>query len=338
MRLGIAIEETWGFFNEIFEDLTSYYETSIFKSRSWNLPIFHSRINQYLFQHDLKNFMQRNDVVYFEWASRLLVVASRQPKVCGIVTRLHRYEMYTWVDRVNWDAVDKIIVVSHAKEREFASKFPQHAAKVVVSSPSISLEKFIVRPKTFNGDIGILCHLTPRKRVYELILTFYELISAGHDLHLHIGGGADSAYGDYHLALHSIVKKLDIQDRVTFYGNVSDPWNWYQHIDIFISNSYSEGLQVALMEAMASGCYALSHCWDGAEEMLPAENIFFTESELKEKIIEYSGTPANAKENLKMLMREIACNKFDINQTKAQIRDVIYSVASIAPPKNGNSG
>ncbi len=328
MHLGIAIQETWNFFDDIYSDLSSSYQTSVFKYRTWKFPVFHTRINQYLFYHDLAAFMQKNDVVFFEWASGLLSVASHLPKVCGIVTRLHRYEMYTWVNRINWDAVDKIIVVSDAKKKEFISRFPEQAEKIVVSSPSISLEKFIPKPKNFNGDIGILCQLTPRKRVYELILTFYELLKLRNNLHLHIAGAPDPAQEDYYQALKFLVKELDLHDNVTFYGKVTDPWNWYQNIDIFISNSYSEGLQVALMEAMASGCYCLSHCWDGAEEMLPDSHLYRSDNELQEKIIQFIETSDVEKQRIRQIMRGIACEKFDIEQTKTQIRQVIEEVGA----------
>jgi glycosyltransferase involved in cell wall biosynthesis len=335
MHLGIAIEETWGFFNEIYADLTKQYQTTVFHRRSWQLPVFHARINQYLFRHDLQAFMRANDVVFFEWTSGLLAAATRLPKVCGIVTRLHRYEMYGWVNRVNWDAVDKIIVVSHAKKQEFIARFPEQAAKIVVSGPSTNLEKFRPQPKVFQGDIGILCHLTPRKRVYDLILTFYELTQHRNDLHLHIAGGMDSAFEDYYDALHYLVKKLNLQDKVTFYGNVTDTWDWYHKIDIFISNSYSEGLQVAPMEAMASGCYCLSHRWDGADELLPQENLFYTSTELKEKILRYYELPETQKHQQKAQMHALAGENFDIRHTIAQIIETIEEVAASQHSKNG---
>jgi len=327
MRLGIAIQETWGFFNDIFAELQTRYVASVFTPRSWRLPIFNSRINQYLFRQDLQNFMAGNDVVFFEWASELLVAATHLPKVSGIVTRLHRYEMYQWVSKVNWDAVDRIIVVSHAKKKEFLEKFPLQAGKLVVSGPSTSLDKFIPNPKEFNGDIGILCHLTPRKRVYDLILTFYELLQQKSDLHLHIAGGMDPTFEDYYSSLQSIVTDLDIKEKVTFYGNVADTCNWYHKIDIFISNSYSEGLQVAPMEAMASGCYCLSHRWRGADELLPEEYLYFTDSELQDKILRYCETSDMEKTKQKERMRMLAQKNFDINETIRQVTQVIDDVA-----------
>lgn len=329
MRLGIANQETWSFFQEIYTSLTQRYETSLFRRRTWSLPILQDRLNRYLFHHDLQTFLQVNDIVFFEWASELLAVATHLPKTCGIVTRLHRYEMYEWINRINWEVVDKIIVVSQAKKRELIAQFPQQTAKIVVAAPSTSLDKFTPKPKPFAGDIGILCHLTPRKRVYDLILAFYELNQKSADWHLHIAGSPVPAHVDYAAALHDLVDKLNLQNKVTFYGQVDDAWNWYHKIDIFISNSYSEGLQVAPMEAMASGCYCLVHHWSGAEDMLPPENLFYTSTQLQEKLIRYADLREEEKNRRKAHMRALACEKFDIRHTAAQIIQTIEEVAVV---------
>jgi glycosyltransferase involved in cell wall biosynthesis len=204
---------------------------------------------------------------------------------------------------------------------------------MVVSGPSTLLEKFTPQPKTFNGDLGILCHLTPRKRVYDLILVFAELLKVREDLHLHIAGGLDPAFEDYYYALQSIVTDLRLQEKVTFYGHVKETWSWYHKIDVFISNSYSEGLQVAPMEAMASGCYCLSHLWRGADELLPEEYLFFTDADLKEKILQYCIMSEAERETQKKRMRILAEERFDINQT---IRQIIHAVDEVgSKPKLG---
>lgn len=326
MKLGIANQETWGFFNEIYADLSNRYQTSIFERRNFSLPIFNARINRYLFHKDMQNFMKQNDVAFFEWASELLMTATHLPKTCGIVTRLHRQEMYRWADKINWDPVDKVILVSKAKQREFISMFPQQASKTMVASPSTPLDKFKPKAKTFSGDIGILCHLTPRKRVYDLILDFYELDQRQEGFHLHIGGDRHDWYRDYYRALHFIVEDLKLQEKVTFYDHVSEPWTWYHKIDIFISNSFSEGLQVSPMEAMASGCYCLTHRWEGADELLPKAYQFITSSELQDKILQYSQLPEAEKQEQRERMHQIARERFDIKKTIIQVRDAIEEV------------
>jgi len=244
--------------------------------------------------------------------------------------------MYQWAERINWSVVDRVILVSQAKQREFNMRFPGYAHKSIVVSPSTSLIKFSPRPRRFEGDIGILCHLTPRKRVYELILAFYELTKKRDYLRLHIAGGQDPAYEDYYSTLQYIVRKLGLQDKVIFYGHITETWDWYHRIDIFISNSYSEGLQVAPMEAMASGCYCLAHCWDGADELLPEENLFFTNGELQEKILNYCDILESERQRIIEQMRTLAVEKFDINQTKTQIRQILEEVGAISYEKKVN--
>ncbi len=327
MRIGIAIEETWSFLNEIYADLNEHHQVSLYKKQTLNLPFFSERINRRIYRRDWQRFLSENEVVFFEWASELLIYASQLPKTCGIVTRLHRYEMYQWVHQVNWDHVDKIILVSRAKQNEFCERFPRQAAKTIVIPEAISVEKFKPVSRPFKGDIGILCHLTPRKRVYETILAFAELLQVQDTYHLHVAGGEHVLHRDYYRALQTIVRELGIESNVTFYGNITNPESWYENIDIFLSNSYSEGLQVAPMEAMASECYVLSHGWEGADELLPEQNLYITDRELISKILEYSAAPDRVKHERKALLRDRVIRNFNIDQTKVHIRSVIENAA-----------
>ena len=328
MRIGIANEETWDFFHEIYDELREHHQVDLFERKENRLPFFKERINSYLFQRQMERLLLDNDVVFFEWASHLLAAATQFPKTCGIVTRLHRYEMYQWVDKINWDAVDKIILVSEAKRREFIDLFPDQASKVIVIYEAVDPSQYQFSPKAFAGNIGILCHLTPRKRVYELILAFNELVDAREGLHLHIAGGPPVSFGDYYSALQHIVSDLGLEEQVTFYGSVEEPANWYSQIDIFISNSYSEGLQVALLEAMASGCFCLAHRWDGAEEALPEEYLYYSDSELQQRILTYCSNSEADKKQIMAGMRNIVSEKFNIDKSKAAVRKIVEEAAN----------
>lgn len=328
MKLGVVIEETWDFFHTVYANFEASCDTRLFRRRGLKSGPFHMRINNALLRSDLQSFMAANDVVFFEWASELLALASHLPKRCGIVTRLHRYELYQWADRINWEAVDSVILVSEAKRREFTARFPAQAHKIAVITEGVDLNKFQFKPKPFRGNIGILCHLSPRKRVYETILAFSELAAQEPGLHLHIAGSAGPAFGDYKEALHFLVRKLQLESRVTFYGSVKDTWNWYPNIDVFISNSYSEGLQVAPMEAMATGCYVLSHHWHGADELVPPENLFFTDRQLQEKLLAYMALPEAQKLAAAEAMRRRACEHFDERAHLPRINQVVADAAA----------
>lgn len=336
MRIGVAIEETWAFFHEIYAELKAHHQVRQFERTQISAPIFTERLNRRRFHQHLQSFLQENDVVFFEWSSELLAIASHLPKTGKIVTRLHRYEMYRWADHINWDHVDCLILVSEAKRREFLNKYPAPNTKVVVIPEAISLARFQPSDKTFQGDIGTLCNLIPRKRVYELILVFYELIKTHPHLRLHIGGGKSPNFLEYPDNLYALVRRLGIQDKVIFYGKVTNPEEWYQNIDIFVSNSYSEGLQVALLESMASGVFSLSHAWEGADEILPAENLFYTDVELVAQISRYLECTKDERSHLNNTMRPRVMEKCDIVQVKEHIRLLIEYIGSRNPVREKN--
>ena len=323
MKLGVAIEESWAFFHEVYAEFDARHETTLFEARRVRVPILRERLNRAVWRRDLQAFLRRNEVVFFEWASRLLAEATHMPKTCAIVTRLHRYEMYQWADRVNWKAVDRVILVSEAKRREFLGRFPGMADKIAVVPEAVSLEKFPRSLKEYQGRLGTLCHLSPRKRVYELILAFSDLLRREGTFSLHIGGGPHPRFPDYEEALHSLVRRLGLQDRVTFYGPVNDPAAWYGRIDVFISNSYSEGLQVSPMEAIAAGCDCLSHGWDGADELLPSEHLYYTDSQLMEKVLRLSRLSPDERRLRQERLHEWVTSKFNVHNTKARLLGIL---------------
>ena len=175
IRLGVVNPDTWDFLNDLYAFLSQRYITTVFKPKTSRFPIFRQRIDRHLLGRDLDRLFRRSDVVFFEWASDLLALATSRPKMGPIVTRLHRWELYAWAHLVNWNLVDYVILVSEAKRREFLKLFPALAAKTRVIPACISLNRFAYSEKEFSGAIGTLCHLMPRKRLYDLILLFSEL-------------------------------------------------------------------------------------------------------------------------------------------------------------------
>ncbi len=334
-RLGIFVGEhgNWTFFRDIFADLSKYYQTDVFVEKTYNTPLLHGRLNRWAYQNQIKQIVNRNDICFFEWASELLIPASQLPKRCAMVARLHSYEIYAWAPQVNWAHVDRVILVSEAMRQKFCAIYPEHAHKTIVIYNARSLETFAPVTRSFGFDLGMLASLHPVKRIYEIVLMVAGLRSRGYPARLHVAGAKwhGGTLDEYHVSLNRLVEKLNLGSAVTFYDHVTDTPRWLQDIDVFISNSYWEGHQVALVEAMASGCQCYSHFWDGVEEVLPAENIYASENELAEKLIAYSQLGDADRWPLRMRMRDIACAKFDVQRQYTAIRQVMEEALAATP-------
>ncbi len=337
MKLGVIVDGHWGFIGELLDDWRAHFQTEVFAFEEVHLPVSQGRVNQWRLNRALRRFIKKQDLVFFEWAGPLAIVATRMFPAKPIVVRLHSWELYQYAPHITWDAVSHVILISNAMQQRFCELFPDQAHKSRVIYCGISLERFSLRPPKFAGNIGMLCDLVPIKRVYDIILTIYELKKRGYHLTLHLGGKPRSGSDNqrYLVSMKRAVDKLGLQDRVIFHGWVENPAHWLKAIDIFISNSYWEGQQNALLEAMASGCYCLSHFWDGAEEILPAGFLYATASELQTKIIEYCEQADSQKWAHQSTLRSIAEEKFSFRQNGEKVREMLQDVAGVSDESRG---
>jgi glycosyltransferase involved in cell wall biosynthesis len=329
LRLGFLLgNDPWRFIQPIFDDFRARpeYTVSVFAPRTFTLPMFNTRVNNYLFRHDLESFLRGQDVAFFEWASDLLVAASHLPKRVPIIVRLHRYELYQFADQVNWENVDRIILVSEAKRRQFIARFPQAAARTLVIPEHVDTVKFQPFQKPYGGDLGTLAFLSPRKRIYELILAYATLEAQQPGFRLHLGGAAIK-HSDYGEALQRLVGQLGLRQKVIFYGDVADAREWLPNIDVFISHSYDEGLQVAPIEAMATGRYTLSHFWDGADELVPAAQLYLTDPELHSLILNHAVLPQAEKDALSAAARDRVERCLSLSGVQETLRALVQEVA-----------
>jgi glycosyltransferase involved in cell wall biosynthesis len=344
-KIGVFVGEHghWGFFKEIYADLSSQYTTQLFAEKTYTLPLLYGRLNRWAYNHQIRSLLQNNDACFFEWASELLVPASFLPKHCPIVTRLHSYEVTVWANQVNWANVDRIIFVSNYIRKKFLEAHSEQAAKTCIINNGVDLERFMPQAhKPFQFNIGIMGTILPVKRVYETIFTIAALRDSGYQPHLHIAGGKAPGghYDGYYIAIVRAIEKLNLQEYVTLHGHVTDTERWLRTMDIYLSNSYWEGQSVALIEAMASGCYCMAHFWDGSEDVLPQSNLYASDQELARKLIAYSELAAAEKESWREQMRATACQRYDIRETSRQIRQVIDEVihgSDFIPGRGTNS-
>lgn len=324
--VGLVLDDTDHFVRPIVAMLRQHHTVGRFTPRFVRLPFIGTRVNDYLLERQLEHFLDVHDVVFFEWAGTLATKGSHLPGKAKRIVRAHRTELFSTIKELNGSSVDKLIFVSQAMRSRFIRHFPESSNRSLVIYNGVDLDRFRPSGRPFRWRIGMLGSLLPRKRVYDMICSLADL-PAEVPWQLSVGGPPAKGDEDYWDALQALVGRLGLTERVYFAGHIADPTPWFNNVDVFLSASYSEGLQVSLLEAMASGCYCLSHCWDGVEEVLPVENIFTTDADLRAKLLAYAALPEAEKRQAQRRMRAIAEAKFDERRIVREIVNVVEQVA-----------
>lgn len=303
LKIGLVLDGADHFLRPIEAELRRRHQVVRFSPRFVRLSLIGRRVNDWLRARQLTRFLARNDVVFFEWAGYLLGEASRLPKSGRLVARMHSVELTTGVEQIRWSSVEHLIVLNSALLYRLQALIPSLPPVTVIAN-GVDLQRFRFQPRDFRYRLGIVCSLLPIKRIYEVVLNVYELRQAGYPFTLRVAGSpGDGESRRYAWALESLAQKLNLRDIVRFDGFVTDIPEWLADVDVFISNSYWEGQQVALLEAMAAGCYCLGHCWDGIEEVLPPDHIYTTDGDLRAKLIAYAASSATEQQMAQSQMR-----------------------------------
>ena len=130
--------------------------------------------------------------------------------------------------------------------------------------------------------------LVPAKNFATLIRAVAAARGVIPDLSLWIVGN-----GDERRALQRLCAELDVASIVRFCGERRDVGRWLRAADVFVLSSISEGLPIALLEAMAAGLPAIVTdvgglpelvALSGAGQTVPAGNV----QRLTDAIVEYS--------------------------------------------------
>jgi len=286
-----------------FLDWVNNYPFKIKIINSNNNGLIKKGINLLTFNHKIKLFSKFYDIIFCEffnrWASRVSHASSKP-----IFIRLHRGEIYDpiYIKKANLDNIASIIAVSdHYKK--LIDEYLNNEVPINVIPNAIDIEKFSFNEK-INTPLKIctLSNLIPRKRIFDLIIN-------NPGLEINIGGK-----GIEQITLKRTIRRLSLKAKLR--GFVELPWFYHQH-DIFIMNSSDESFGVSLIEAMSCGLIPLCYAWEGIEEILPSEYIYYNYDELIEKISTLINMSSKEILRVKKDMRFLVERKYNVeNQTK----------------------
>jgi len=162
----------------------------------------------------------------------------------------------------------KIVVVSKALESELKSVFILYKNKIETIINGINLKS-----STSNQDreawgisdeltMGVISRLSHVKNHKLLIHAFADLQVKYNVKLIIVGDGPERMY------LENLIKRIGITSSVVFTGERTDAMSFYPLFDMFILPSFSEGISIALLEAMSSGTPVIASNVGGNTEIV----------------------------------------------------------------------
>jgi len=151
----------------------------------------------------------------------------------------------------------RIVVVGEDVRDYFVQEVGIPPAKLVVIENGVDMRRFSTTPRRSRAELGLpmedrlighVARLDPAKDQAALLTAFQTLVQRHPGVRLVLVGD-----GAIRPELEELAQTLGIGKIVSFLGPRSDVADLLPHFDAFALSSLSEGLPVALLEAMAAG-------------------------------------------------------------------------------------
>ncbi|HWE34136.1 MAG TPA: glycosyltransferase [Solirubrobacteraceae bacterium] len=174
---------------------------------------------------------------------------------------------FSLADKVR--SADAVVCISDfARSQLMALVDESHWSKLQVVHCGVESERYpAVEPSADGGRIRILCvgRLVPEKGQAVLLHALASLVSRGVDAEVELVGAGVSRG-----SLESLAGRLGLDGRVVFAGAVGQDRidDHYRCCDVFCLASFSEGVPVVLMEAMASRRPVVATAIAGVRELV----------------------------------------------------------------------
>jgi glycosyltransferase involved in cell wall biosynthesis len=220
---------------------------------------------------EMAELMSWADVSWFEWCDQILIHASRLPKRCAVVCRLHSYEAFTDMPgKVDWSKIDRLIFVNESVREIAAAQIPEWVPSGIIHN-GVNLDRFRVPPdKRYGKKIASVGYINYKKNPGLLLYCFKKIHEYDPEYTLHIAGThQDPRIAVYfeHFLRHNPLP-------VSFNGWVQDIPAWFEDKAFVISTSFFESFHYSIAEGMACGVIPLIHDWRGARELYPGGYLF----------------------------------------------------------------
>ena len=148
---------------------------------------------------------------------------------------------------------DAVVTVSDETAVQFAAERRRYRDRFHVIRNGIPVDRFMALSARPGSNwprirLGTVARLADVKDQATLIRAFYIVQKTNPQAELHILGD-----GPLRANLESLSKRLELDRSVTFHGASPNVAKFLSELDVFVLSSVSEGLPIAILEAMSAG-------------------------------------------------------------------------------------
>ncbi|MBO7922669.1 glycosyltransferase family 4 protein [Alteromonas sp. K632G] len=181
-------------------------------------------------------------------------------------------------------------------------------------------------PKNLIPHIGIIANLQFRKGHDDFLKMAQILTQKGVDAHYDIIGG-DILQEPRETYLKELADDLEVSDRVTFHGQLSNVKSALTKLDIYVCASHEEAFPISLLEAMSAQKSIVSTNVNGIPEMLKhGYTALLSDKEdplTLSKNVELLLNDSELSARLRNNCRKEAVTRFDISLFEANISQIL---------------
>lgn len=186
---------------------------------------------------------------------------------CGRLTKMAVYE---WLDKLSLKRVDRVVMVNPLMQQLPALRRLHNTAVIEngigaaaedVDGLNPEIIEFIQRRTT----IVAVGRFSPEKGFASLLDAIAHLVESGHDVQLLLLGE-----GGLRQNLTEQIEALQLSERVLMPGHVAQVERYLSHCAVFAMPSLTEGLPIALLEAMRAGIPVVASNVGGIPDVLDA--------------------------------------------------------------------
>lgn len=234
------------------------------------------------------------------------------------------------------DAADFIVAVSDFNKHTMLSLCPGCPSdKIVVNRTGIVLDEFPLREvkASVSNVIRIVCVATlyPVKNHAGLVNACGLLAERGIKFRLDLVGKDDMGLGE---TLKKMAREWSILNDIVFHGGVDhgDVAQFLEDADICILTSFSEGIPVSLMEAMARGVCVIGPRVTGVSELvLDGKTGLLVDPECPEEIadaIQLLGNDLELRQNMIVKARRHVECEYDMGKNSETLAETFNQLLS----------